>query len=154
MLEYFDNPENAVTIHVYPFQEVEASKEQGTKILEEASECREAYDVLAKMSQEQAAGNEDITDEILQGQFYRFLDECYDVFQVVINTMSSIMGSKEDVQAACEGCMYNIINKNIARGYYGEITEEDMARYEETENGAGVDNSNSGEEQWDGTDAE
>jgi len=131
MLEYFDNTENAVTIHVYPFPNVEASKEQGTKILEEASECREAYDVLAKMSQEQVNGNTDITDDMLQRQFYMFLDECYDVMQVVINTMLSIMGNKDEVQAACNGCMYNIINKNIARGYYGEVTDEDIQRMEE-----------------------
>ena len=129
----FENQDNAVYIAVYPFINLVASKEQGIKILEEASECREAYDVLAKTAMYLETNEVEDGDEQLQYSAHRFAEELCDTIQALINTLVAVVGTAEAAQEIINEWMYGITTKNAQRGYYGEFEEQEEEEQESEE---------------------
>jgi len=129
-----ENEKNIVYIGVYPFINLVASKEQGMKVLEEASECREAYDQLAKVNIYNAENPEEADDNMLDFYVNNFVEEACDVLQATVNLLVSVFGTVENAQRAIVSGMSEVVGKNAERGYYGEY-EEDI---DDEENDKGV----------------
>jgi septation ring formation regulator EzrA len=108
------------------FPNVKRTKEQGMKILEEASECREAYEALRKEIEE----NERHFGEIEHMQHIppkstklgslsaAFVMEAADTLQAIANTLYAVYG--EWGEMLFETAVDEMVQKNKERGRYGE----------------------------------
>jgi len=121
----FENQDNAVYIAVYPFEGLVANKDQGLKILEEASECREKYDDLANLSMMNEEEPGSVSDDIIQSYVNEFALEACDCIQATVNLLAAVFGSTENVQEILNNGMFMITQKNVQRGWYGEPEEEE-----------------------------
>ena len=119
----FDNEDNAVYIVCFPFPDVRADKQQGIKVLEEASECRQSYDDLAKLAMYHAENPEEYDEEAEHIYLKDFVMECCDNIQATVNLLTAVAGSAKKAQEMFEQGMYDISVKNAERGYYGEDDE-------------------------------
>jgi len=119
-----------LSIDVKPFDGLLATKEQGVKVLEEASEFREAFDSLAKAYQ-QYESEEHTTEEEREwaeiiGQLIRnFVFEGCDALQAVVNLFMSVFNDEEAVGNYIKEGMAAITAKNAERGWYKEEETEE-----------------------------
>ena len=109
------------------FPDVRRSKEQGVKLLEEASECREAFENLRKeieYYEEQFGCEFDKLDPKIEtgtkiGDLSaKFVLEAADVLQVIANTLYAFYGKQAEIVLECATA--NVIEMNKKRGRYEE----------------------------------
>lgn len=117
----------SILIEVGPipvFGDIERCKEQGVKLLEEASECREAYENIRKEIEGyekqfgcQAQKLKPFPDSRTLGQLsFKFSMEMADVLQVLINMAYTLYG--DEAEFVFETAVENMIAKNNMRGRY------------------------------------
>ena len=137
--------EEMVYIGVYPFKEgLEYSKIQGLKVLEEASEFYEAfidyYKYILYVENTEDEIDEKESEIIQAGMARNFINEAADALQAIINLVYVVSGENIDnTQAGLILGMNTVNEKNVARGYYGEIKEESEEESEEKDEGESED---------------
>lgn len=130
----------AVFMNVYPFEDLVATEDLGLAILKAASESRERYDRLAQFSIFCQENPEESDDEVLNDFITEYVWSSCELIQHTVNTIAAVFGSVEEAQKVITNGMFNLTMYCDEVGAYGEEPEG-----EETDDG---------EEEWDGTDGE
>ncbi|MDT3386623.1 MAG: hypothetical protein LIR46_02485 [Bacteroidota bacterium] len=100
-----------ITIKISPFPNIEKTKEQANKILEEAAEAYTHAMSCVKYTEESWQESHFITNK------YKYMDEMIDCIQALIN-FASVLYDDDYLQKAIDKAENTVTYKNVLRGHY------------------------------------